>query len=222
MKARIFSIPTKRLGETVALALLLTFGSAIPAMSSPEQTPSTVSAAPQLKPAPKTRNLGKNHSKSEWNKLTPSQRDALAPLKSDWSRLDTFRKEKWLELANRFTSMPPEEQARMQERMRDWIKLSPEQRQLARESYTRTKKMDAQQKNRQWERYQQLSEEKKKQLAATVKPKKQIVNPPRPHLGNNGTKAKNALKHPVPEKQSLPIEETAPSAILPPSSSSLD
>lgn len=226
MKAGMFSIATKRLGETVVLLLLFTLNSTVQAMSSPAPTQAssavTASTSVQIKPAIKTRDLDKKHAKPEWNQLTPAQRDALAPLKNDWSGLDAFRKEKWLELANRFTSMPLEEQGRMQERMRAWIKLAPEQRQLVRQSYTRTKKIDAQQRNRQWERYQQLSEEKKKQLAANAKLKKQIVNPPRPHLGNNGAQAKNTLKQPDPEKQPLPAEETTPSATLSPSSSSLD
>lgn len=90
----------------------------------------------------------------------------------------------------------------MQKRMRDWVKLSPEQRRLARESYARSKKMNAQQKSQQWERYQQLSEEKKKQLAATAKPRKQIANPPRPRVSNNG--AQTHSQRPASKKQSLP------------------
>jgi hypothetical protein len=78
------------------------------------------------------------------------------------------RKQKWLQLANRFTSMKPEEQQRVQERMREWAKLSPAQRELARETYARARKIAPDQKTASWESYQQLPDEQKKKLAASV------------------------------------------------------
>ncbi|MDQ7968485.1 MAG: DUF3106 domain-containing protein [Oxalicibacterium faecigallinarum] len=121
---------------------------------------------------------GKATAKNDWKSLSPVQRTALAPLEKDWNRLDDFRKEKWIELANRFTTMTPTEQSRMQERMRDWVALSPEERRLARENYKRVQKAKVE-KGQQWEQYQQLPEEKKKELAATAVPKKPLANPPR-------------------------------------------
>jgi len=117
-------------------------------------------------------------SSTDWKNLTPVQRQILQPLQKDWHRLDTFRREKWLELANRFATMSPADQARMQERMRDWAALSPEQRKLAREHYQRVKKLNVE-KNRRWEQYQQLPEERKKELADSAPTKKRLTNPPR-------------------------------------------
>ncbi len=155
--------------------------------------------------------------KSAWSRLSAAQQQALAPLSGDWEKLGAFRKEKWLELANRFSSMSLEEQSRMQDRMRDWVKLSPEQRRLARESYTRVKKLDTEQRAKQWEQYQQLSEEKKQELAASAKRKKQIVNPPRQHAGVISPQAKDAA--PASKKQASPSAEVIqPSTIPLPSS----
>jgi ATPase subunit of ABC transporter with duplicated ATPase domains len=66
-------------------------------------------------------------------------------------------------------------------RLRDWVKMTPEERRVVRENYTRTKKIDPSQKSEQWEKYQQLPEEQKKQLAAeaaSARAKKQVANLP--------------------------------------------
>jgi hypothetical protein len=225
MKAWIFSMGANHPKKIAALLLSMTLAGVLQAMPAPTSptpantpatastiTPAVASTQSAAKPAVKARTAPP---KSEWSKLSAAQQQALAPLAGDWARLDAFRKEKWLELANRFASMSPEEQARMQERMRDWVKLSPEQRRLARESYTRVKKLDAQQRSKQWEQYQQLPEEKKQALAATVAPKKQIVNPPRQHTGQGSLQAKNAITPSVSAKQPPPTAEVIqPSAPL--------
>jgi hypothetical protein len=105
--------------------------------------------------------------------------------------------------------MSATEQARMHERMRDWVKLTPDQRRAARENYARVKKLTLEERALQWQKYQQLSEEKKKQLAATKPAKKPIVNPP---LTHNRVVTKPAK--PVPAKQPLPKPEgIQPSAV---------
>ena len=120
--------------------------------------------------------------------------------------------------------MTPPEQERMQERMRDWVKLTPDQRRLARENYNRAKKLNAEQKARQWEEYQQLPDEKKKQLADTSPPPKRIVNPPRLSNGQsnglssaqNSSQVKTAPKVAVPAKQPVPRQEAIQPSLPPP------
>jgi hypothetical protein len=116
-----------------------------------------------------------------WAGLTPAQKVALAPIADEWDQANGVRKKKWLEIANRFASMKPDEQARVHARMRELFKMSPEERQVVRENYTRAKKIDPTHKSEQWEKYQQLPEEKKKQLAeeaASARTKKQVANLP--------------------------------------------
>jgi hypothetical protein len=103
----------------------------------------------------------------QWQALTPAQQLVLQPLHGEWNQMDTVRKQKWLQLANRFGALRPEEQQRLQERMRLWSRLTPAQRDLARETYTRTRKITPDQKTATWENYQQLTQEQKKELAAS-------------------------------------------------------
>jgi hypothetical protein len=110
----------------------------------------------------------KNGDKPLWRALTPAQQLALQPLQGEWDQMDGLRKQKWLQLANRFATMKPEEQQRVQERMREWAKLTPQQRELARETYARTRRIGPDQKTASWENYQQLTDDQKKQLAAST------------------------------------------------------
>lgn len=122
------------------------------------------------------------------------QRSALAPLANDWKSLDSFRRKKWLELADRYAAMSPTEQERMQKRMQKWVSLSPEQRRIARKNYTRVKKLHAEKKSEQWEQYQQLPEEKKRELASSHAPaRRTVAKPPR-----------------LPAAPSAPVAATAP------------
>jgi hypothetical protein len=159
-------------------------------------------AAPGVKaPAPKSLD------KPLWNALSRPQQVALEPLAAEWDRMESIRKQKWLEIANRYSSMKPEEQARVHEKMREWVKMTPEERRVVRENYTRAKKIDPSQKSQQWEQYQQLPEEQKKQLAAeaaSARAKKQVANLPNQAQANVKTVA--PIKHnPTP----------APAAICP-------
>lgn len=214
MKVWTFPLDIPHLGKiATSLAVLsLAYTGAIQAMPAdapapPVHAPALAVAVPPAKPTAKPTSAAKtNGNKSDWNKLSPAQKTALAPLAGDWNKLDSFRREKWLELANRFTTMSPSDQERMQERMREWVKLTPDQRRLARENYNRAKKLNAEQRTKQWEEYQQLPDEKKKQLAETSPPKKRIVNPPRPPIGKNSVQTKVTPK-PVPSKQPLPRAE---------------
>jgi hypothetical protein len=117
-------------------------------------------------------------SKPLWTSLSSQQKFALSPLSAEWDKIDEVRKKKWLEIAAKYPSMKPDEQTRVQERIRDWVKLSPEQRMQARENFAQTTQIKPEQKSAQWQQYQQLSEEQKKQLANEISSKKSITNIP--------------------------------------------
>ena len=142
-----------------------------------------------------------------WKELSPAQQRALEPLAGEWDKLEARRKQKWLEIANRFGSMKTDEQLRVQERMREWVKLTPAQRRQVRESYARTQKITPSQKSAQWEQYQQLPEDEKKQLADKASAKKQVVNPPTP--------AQSKIQTVAPVKRQLPPPATVPPAPAP-------
>ena len=113
-----------------------------------------------------------------WVTLAPQQKLALAPLAPEWDKMDEIRKKKWLEIANKYASMSPDEQARVQERMQAWMKLTPEQRMQARENFARTTQIKPELKSAQWQQYQQLSEDQKKQLANEANRRKSVTNLP--------------------------------------------
>lgn len=144
-----------------------------------------------------------------WSQLTPTQQQALAPLSAEWNNLDAPRKSKWLAIGNKFVSMKPDEQQRLQARMRDWVKLTPEQRRIVRENYARAKTLNPNQKSEQWQRYQELSEEQKKKLAADAPSKKHIVTlPPASQSKSNLVQPIKSTPKPVLEQSVTPQAAT--------------
>lgn len=109
-----------------------------------------------------------------WSELTPAQKEALAPLAAEWHTLSEFHRRKWLQIAARYQNLAPADQQRARQRMEEWIKLTPQQRRLARENFQIHRTVPAERKAEAWDRYQQLTEAQKRELAAAEKV------PPRP------------------------------------------
>jgi len=101
-----------------------------------------------------------------WHALTPTQREALAPLERDWPGIDAPRKQKWVALAARFRTLPPEERARIHERMVEWAKLTPAERGQARLRFEEARQLGIPDRNEAWRAYQALPPEQRVQLAA--------------------------------------------------------
>lgn len=104
-----------------------------------------------------------------WVELTPAHQQILAPLRPLWDTLPELNRRKWQRIADRYPMLKPEEQARLQERMAEWVKMTPQQRRVARENYQITRTVPAEKKAEAWDRYQQLPEAQKKELAAAEK-----------------------------------------------------
>lgn len=184
-------------------ALMATANAQAPPPAMPTPAPTAVAQAP-AKPLAKPKPLDK----PLWTSLTPSQKIALAPIADEWDQADSVRKLKWLEIANRFASMKPDEQVRVHARMRDLFKMTPEERRVVRENYTRAKKIGPTQKSEEWEKYQQLPEEKKKQLAdeaASERAKKHVANLP--------SASQSSVKTVAPIKRTPPVGGCAPGTV---------
>jgi hypothetical protein len=196
----------KTAAATVAVAMAMSAGAQAPVTAPAAVAP----AKPVVKPVQKPLD------KPLWATLSRPQQVALEPLAGEWDRMEGVRKQKWLEIANRFASMKPDEQGRVHERMREWVKLTPEQRRVARENYTLSKKIDATQKSEQWEKYQQLPEEQKKQLAAEAASArvKKVTNLPPQAQSNVKTVA--PIKRPVPAAACAPGTGNNTAAATPP------
>lgn len=106
-----------------------------------------------------------------WKDLTPVQQAALAPLSKHWGSLNSERKRKWLAMSQNFQAMAPEEQVKLHSRMTEWVSLSQKERTQARLNFNETRQLSAEEKAQQWQAYQALSPEEKKELAAKAPPK---------------------------------------------------
>lgn len=101
-----------------------------------------------------------------WKSLTPVQREALAPLAPVWGEINRNRKRKWIALSANYKAMSPQDQAILHGRMKEWASLSSTERNRARMNYALARDLPHEERKAQWEAYQALSPEQKKQLAA--------------------------------------------------------
>ncbi len=101
-----------------------------------------------------------------WKSLTPTQREALAPLAPVWGEISSNRKRKWIVLSANFKALSPQDRATLHGRMNEWASLSSVERNRARLNFALTRDLPHEEKKAQWEAYQALSPEQKKQFAA--------------------------------------------------------
>jgi Protein of unknown function (DUF3106) len=174
----------KQLAAGVAMCCLSMNGAAIFA-----QTTTTASSVPAATPTVNG---------TEWKNLSPLQKTALAPLASSWQDMSAGQKRKWIVLSKNYDKRTPQEQAKLNTHMAQWASLSPQQRTQARlnfaENQALTKGLTPEQRQAQWQAYQLLSSDEKRQLAASsakpvpstaaaVKPTNPLQNTPKPQFG---------------------------------------
>lgn len=210
-----------------SVALLLIFGSGAGLLwfgNQPDAPPAIAQPLAKAGSALGVAGKGSAADKTHWKDLTPEQQQTLAPLAAEWDQMEPLRRQKWLGIIKRYASMKPDEQARVQERMREWVKLTPEERRQVRQNFARAKKIDPSQKNTQWESYQQLSDDEKKELAAKAAVKPQVANLPTAAQSKQQTVApikplvvteNGSASAPV-----LPPPAPLPAPLLPPASNS--
>ena len=152
--------------RTAAAAVLVSWGALLTCAAQPVPP----AATPVALQAPRSGNAASVSAAREegirWNALTPSQREALAPLEHDWRGIDAARKQKWLALAARFKTLAPEERARITARMSEWAKLTPAERGQARLRFEEARQLGVPDRSERWRAYQALPSEQREQLAA--------------------------------------------------------
>jgi hypothetical protein len=79
-----------------------------------------------------------------WSKLSPQERDALAPLASRWDGMPTQQRERLLIVARDYPKLSPEQQKRLHSRLRSWTQMTAEERQIARDNYKKIQAMPKQ------------------------------------------------------------------------------
>ncbi|MBC7918536.1 MAG: DUF3106 domain-containing protein [Rhodoferax sp.] len=95
----------------------------------------------------------------------------MKPLAATWDTLADGHKRKWLALAQTFPRLSQPEQAKMHARMAEWAALKPKEREQARLNFAETKKIAPSDRAANWEAYQALSPEERKELANKAKKK---------------------------------------------------
>ena len=119
-----------------------------------------------------------------WAELNATQKASLKPLERDWAGIDSDRKLKWMAIGERMPTMPADERARIQARMTEWAAMSPQQRGQVRLNFQEAKQVAPADRRAQWEAYQALPAEQKRQLAARAVPPAASAAP-RPNSNNN-------------------------------------
>ncbi len=174
----------KQLAAGVALCCLPLLGAAVFAQTSTSAGPAPAASA--------------SAAGADWKNLSPLQKTALAPLASSWQDMNAGQKRKWIVLSKNYDKRSPQEQAKLHTHMAQWAALSPQQRTQARlnfaENQALTKGLTPEQRKAQWQAYQLLSADEKRQLAASsakpapstaaaVKPSNPLQNTPKPLFG---------------------------------------
>ena len=157
-----------RLASLLGIAL----GLALPNGSAAQSNASVAASASLPQASAPSRGAARPASEQgvRWRDLKTFQQAALKPLEQDWPGIDAPHKQKWLQLATRFPKMSAPEQARVQARMADWAKLSPQERGQARLNFQEATQLPSQDRQAQWDAYQALPPEQKRQLAARAAP----------------------------------------------------
>lgn len=101
---------------------------------------------------------------TQWNELTPAQRQVLQPLQPRWSEIDALRKQKWIDIAARYPKMTPEQQSRTSSRMVEWAAMTPAQRNAARLQFEQVKQVPATERQARWDAYKSLPPEQRDAL----------------------------------------------------------
>lgn len=166
-RLRIFPLtgaaPLNALAAVVTTLALLTGGVCAHAQIKAPTPVASAAKADVLKPK-----TPEPASKTAWSKLTPAQQVALAPLASAWSGISEGQKRKWIALSQNYPGLSEAERITLHGRMTEWATLSPAQRNQARLNFAQTKQLSTEEKKTQWEAYQALSDEQKKQLASAA------------------------------------------------------
>jgi len=143
----------ERVGYVVALICSVAFGAVAPSQSAAQSTSlAAQKAVPEQGP--------------RFSDLPSDQRLALKPLEKQWAGINGEGKQKWIRIAGQFAELSPDERARIQTRMSEWSRLSSAERSQVRMQFQEATKAAPQNRQAQWEAYQALPAEQKRQLAS--------------------------------------------------------
>lgn len=150
---------------------------------------------------------------TDWQALTPLQRQALAPLGAQWARLDDTSRQKWLKVANRFDTLTPQERQRLQERMKQWATLPASERGEARLRFQQSRQLPSDERQQKWAAYQALSEEDRRDLSRQAQRRARPVMLPDSAVGPREAGQIFAAKRPAVAASALPSKSNVVPAV---------
>ena len=106
-----------------------------------------------------------------WQKLSPSEQEALAPLHAQWDSLPEHQQHHMLGIAQHYPGLNSDAKQRFLSRLSTWAKLTPEQRQAARDKYRAFSKVPADKREQVKQMIRQNEEAKMQQPDHVVAPK---------------------------------------------------
>jgi hypothetical protein len=109
-----------------------------------------------------------NAAAQSWRSLTPTQREALAPMVQQWDTLPELQRHRLLETAKHYSQLTPEQKQRYHGRLEKWSKLTPEQREAARKKYRAFNKLPAEKRDQVKQMVKEEQARKAQQSASGV------------------------------------------------------
>lgn len=124
----------------------------------------------------------------EWASLDKKSQQFLFPLKSVWQDLSKLQQRKWIAIAVQSGKMSTAEIKVLHQRMRDWALLSSSEREKARINFNKVNQLSSEEKLKNWQAYQALSEQEKASLIKKATPQKGLA------LQNASTAVQSKIK----------------------------
>ena len=140
------------------LLAVLVMGWHLPTRAQPAVPPSTSASSTGAAVMPS----------ATWSALSEVQKLALAPLSGTWSSLNEGQRRKWTAIAQNYPNLSPVDQQKLHSRMVEWAALTPKDRALARLNFAQTKSVAKPDRAANWEAYQALTPDEKKNLASSA------------------------------------------------------
>ena len=112
-----------------------------------------------------------------WRSLTPTQREALAPMVQQWDTLPELQRHRLLQTAKHYSQLTPEQKQRYHSRLEKWSRLTPEQREAARKKYRAFNKLPAKEREKVKQMIKEEQLKKAQQSASGVSAAPEAAQP---------------------------------------------
>lgn len=106
---------------------------------------------------------------SDWQRLSPEEQLALAPLAEKWASLNSVQRDKWRSTARKFKHLSQKQKDRFHRRLVKWSEVTSAQKNVARSNYKAFKRKPAQDKMKALATWKARS--KSGENVATLEPK---------------------------------------------------